>query len=81
MNYIRELVSGNWKRLKNSKYNLDLTYITNNIIAMSFPSNGIMKYYRNNIKDISNYLWENHKNQYLIINISNMHYSKEYMFD
>ena len=41
INKIRKIVAGPKKRLKEDGYNLDLTYITPRIIAMSFPASGI----------------------------------------
>ena len=50
--------------------NLDLTYITPNIIAMSYPSSGIEAMYRNRIEEVSAYLNERHGDKYWIINTS-----------
>ena len=52
MNFIREMVSGKKRRFENEKYNLDLSYITPRIIAMSIPSTGMAKAYRNKIEDV-----------------------------
>jgi phosphatidylinositol-3,4,5-trisphosphate 3-phosphatase/dual-specificity protein phosphatase PTEN len=49
MNIIREIISGKKNRFKNDDYNLDLTYITNRIIAMSYPASGFESIYRNPI--------------------------------
>jgi phosphatidylinositol-3,4,5-trisphosphate 3-phosphatase/dual-specificity protein phosphatase PTEN len=50
MDYIREKVSGSKNRYKDEKFNLDLTYITFRLIAMSFPADKFFdKVYRNNI--------------------------------
>ena len=50
---------------------LDLSYITNRIIAMCFPASSIIeKTYRNNIIEVANFLNSRHKDHYLIINIS-----------
>jgi hypothetical protein len=49
MDSIRKLVSGNRRRFTEDNVNLDLTYITPNIIAMSYPSSGIESMYRNPI--------------------------------
>jgi phosphatidylinositol-3,4,5-trisphosphate 3-phosphatase/dual-specificity protein phosphatase PTEN len=38
MNIVRSLVSGNKMRIKDGDLDLDLTYITKRIIAMSFPA-------------------------------------------
>ena len=53
MNIIREYVSGKRNRFKEGKYNLDLTYITKRVIAMSLPSTGIESTYRNNIDEVN----------------------------
>jgi len=52
MNYIREIVSGKKKRMKDAGYNLDLSYICPRIIGMSFPAEGLETTFRNNIKDV-----------------------------
>ena len=49
MDFIRKIVSGKRKRFRNDNYDLDLTYITNRVLAMSFPASGIETVYRNNI--------------------------------
>lgn len=49
MNFLREIVSGPKNRFKQEGYNLDLTYITPRIVAMSFPASGVESLYRNNI--------------------------------
>jgi len=53
MDWLRKIVSGNRKRFKDPQYNLDITYITNRILGMSFPATGFEKMYRNNINDVS----------------------------
>ena len=52
---IRKLVSGNRRRFVDDAYSLDLTFITPQIIAMSYPSHGFEKFYRNPIDDVSAY--------------------------
>ena len=52
MNWIREIVSGKKQRFKQQGYNLDLTYVTPRIIAMSFPAAGFESTYRNNIDEV-----------------------------
>jgi phosphatidylinositol-3,4,5-trisphosphate 3-phosphatase/dual-specificity protein phosphatase PTEN len=70
MNSLRKLVSGNRRRMEEGNTNLDLTYITPNIIAMSYPSSGIEAMYRNPIEQVSAYLNERHGDKYWIINTS-----------
>lgn len=46
-------MSGNRRRIIEGDFNLDLTYITPQIIAMSYPSSGLEGIYRNDIKQVS----------------------------
>jgi len=52
MNWLREIVSGKRRRLITDNYNLDITYITNRVLAMSFPAQGIESFYRNSIENV-----------------------------
>lgn len=75
-NKIREMVSGNKKRYKDDVYNLDLTYITPRIIAMSLPAEGIIQTaYRNELSEVSKFLTEHHGNKYYVINLSQKEYT------
>lgn len=74
MNFIRELVSQNKTRFIDEDFNLDLTYITPRIIAMSFPADGFESIYRNKIKDVSRFLKQRHGENYMVINASNRKY-------
>ena len=56
MDFLRELVSGPKNRYKSFGYNLDLTYITERVIAMAFPASGIEKLYRNSVDSIQEFL-------------------------
>ena len=60
MNILKEIVSGKKSRVKEEDFNLDLTYITNRIIAMAFPASGFESMYRNNIDDVKKYIEKNH---------------------
>lgn len=75
VSFIREIVSGKKNRLKDAKYNLDLTYIVPRIIAMSFPGSGLEITYRNNIEDVSFLIKERHGSDYQIYNLSGRSYN------
>jgi len=50
MDSLRSIVSGQRKRYIDNNFNLDLSYISERIIAMSFPSSGFESCYRNKIE-------------------------------
>ena len=60
MNWLRKKVSGKRCRFKDSNYDLDITYITDRILAMSFPASGFETWYRNNMKSVAKFLDEKH---------------------
>jgi phosphatidylinositol-3,4,5-trisphosphate 3-phosphatase/dual-specificity protein phosphatase PTEN len=68
-NWIRKLVSTNKRRLAVEGYNLDLTYITNRVIACGFPADGLEQMYRNRRSDIRNFLKERHGSMVKIYNL------------
>ena len=75
-NYIRQVVSGAKRRYKDECYNLDLTYISPRIIAMSMPGEGIIETaYRNELSEVSKFLNEHHGDLYAVINLSQKEYS------
>jgi len=50
---------------------LDLTYITDRIVAMGYPSQGkIRKYVRNNLKDVVRFLQTYHAQKYMVFNLA-----------
>ncbi|XP_026169120.1 tensin-3 isoform X1 [Mastacembelus armatus] len=52
------------------EYELDLTYITERVIAMSFPRGCSEEIYSHNLKDVTRMLKSKHADNYLIINLS-----------
>ena len=53
MNWLRKIVSGKRRRFQDDNYNLDITYITGRVLAMSFPAQGIESFYRNSIENVN----------------------------
>ena len=49
MDYFREICTIKTNRYKKNGYNLDLSYITDNIIAMGLPAQSFRKIYKNPI--------------------------------
>jgi phosphatidylinositol-3,4,5-trisphosphate 3-phosphatase/dual-specificity protein phosphatase PTEN len=55
--FVKKIVSGKRIRTKQHGLDLDITYITDRILAMSFPADDWKeKSYRNNISDVSTFL-------------------------
>lgn len=78
--FIQKLVSKNKRRFKDDKYDLDLTYITNRLIAMSFPASGVKKIFRNSVDKVREFLDERHPRRDKMFNLSmnDFHYEKFY---
>ncbi|KAK4260119.1 hypothetical protein QN277_003276 [Acacia crassicarpa] len=73
----RHIVSQNKRRYQDGEFDLDLAYITENIIAMGFPagdsSSGVFGYiegfYRNHMEEVIRFLETRHEGKYKVYNI------------
>ncbi|KAF4616693.1 hypothetical protein D9613_008608 [Agrocybe pediades] len=68
--YIRRLVSGNKARFKDEKLNLelDLVYVTDQVIIMGYPASGIEGLYRNRREDAIRFLEHRHGKNFWVYN-------------
>ena len=78
VNYvIRAAVSQNKRRLYWNGFDLDLTYITDRIIAMSVPAFGQATAYRNNIHQVSRYFALRHYGRFFVFNLCDTYDSSD----
>jgi phosphatidylinositol-3,4,5-trisphosphate 3-phosphatase/dual-specificity protein phosphatase PTEN len=71
-NPIKKEVSKNNNKYTKDGYNLDLTYITDKVIGMSYPaSKTFEKIYRNDVNKVARFFNSIHGNHYHIYNMSN----------
>ena len=76
--YYRGVDIGNklsWNRDDALGVDLDLTYITDRIIAMGIPSGKLDSLYRNHENDVAKYFNTRHAGHYMIYNLSEKKYS------
>jgi phosphatidylinositol-3,4,5-trisphosphate 3-phosphatase/dual-specificity protein phosphatase PTEN len=66
---VRKLVSRKKRRLRDGPYDLDLAYITDQILAMGYPSQGREALYRNPYTETRAFLDERHGDKYIVYNL------------
>ena len=67
--WLKACVSGNKKRIVGDGFDLDLTYITNRIVAFGYPAEGFEATYRNSRQDIMKFLLKQHGRMVKIYNL------------
>ncbi|KAG9104575.1 Telomerase protein component 1 [Ceratobasidium sp. 392] len=83
-NFARRVVSGRKSRFQDGSVDLDLAYITDQVIIMGFPADGLEALYRNRREDARQFLDERHKDNYWIFNfcpLKENSYPEEYFYN
>lgn len=68
-NFAKRIVSLEKHRFQKEGYDLDLSYITDRIIAMGFPSQGFEGFYRNHMDDVKSFFEAKHSRRYKVYNL------------
>lgn len=68
--FVRRLVSGDKSRLRDEKLDLDLdlAYVTDQVIVMGYPASGIESLYRNRREDAKRFLEHRHGKNFWVFN-------------
>eukprot|EP01101_Sappina_pedata_P006239 TRINITY_DN3060_c0_g1_i1.p1 TRINITY_DN3060_c0_g1~~TRINITY_DN3060_c0_g1_i1.p1 ORF type:complete len:562 (-),score=138.67 TRINITY_DN3060_c0_g1_i1:92-1708(-) len=66
---LRSLVSKKKIRFRDGKFDLDLSYVTDRIIAMGFPSEKAEQLYRNPMSKVQKFLKSRHQDHYKVYNL------------
>ena len=68
-NIMKRLVSKQKRRYQDEKFDLDMSYITDRVIAMGFPSIGCETVYRNSLTDVIEFFHDKHNDKVKIYNL------------
>ncbi|PAA50482.1 hypothetical protein BOX15_Mlig004651g2 [Macrostomum lignano] len=66
---LRQLVSKKKRRYDDGEFNLDLSYITSQVIAMGVPAETFERFYRNDISEVAKFLETHHPDRYKVYNL------------
>jgi protein-tyrosine phosphatase len=80
-NGLRQLVSKKKRRHKEDGFDLDLTYITPQLIAMGFPATGNEGIYRNNAAHVTGFLRSKHGDKVKVYNLCSERDYPKSLFD
>ncbi|KAG2392574.1 hypothetical protein C9374_011299 [Naegleria lovaniensis] len=69
MNKLRSVVSKKKQRYQKEGFDLDLTYISDRVISMGFPSTGAESLYRNPLEEVQSFFQSKHDDHYKIYNL------------
>jgi len=78
---VRRIVSQKKKRFEKDGLDLDLTYITEKIIAMGFPSESLEGMYRNKLSDVQRFFSRYHPEHFRIYNLCSERQYDPALFD
>lgn len=67
--HVKKAVSKKKRRFVADGFDLDLTYITDRIVAMGFPSENLEAVYRNDMKETQLFFNTRHRDHYMIYNL------------
>ena len=68
-NILKRLVSKQKRRYQDENFDLDMSYITDRVIAMGFPSVGCETVYRNSLTDVVRFFHTKHNDKVKIYNL------------
>jgi PTEN phosphatase family protein len=74
---LRLLISQNRRRYRRHGFDLDVTYITNRVMAMSAPSFGATSTYRNDIHVVARFLSYMHYGHFFVFNLCDTYNSSD----
>jgi protein-tyrosine phosphatase len=66
---VRGLVSKKKRRFQEQGFDLDLSYVTPQIVAMGFPSTGLESAYRNPLGEVQRFLLQRHNHRFRVYNL------------